>query len=168
MRPIFVIGLMSTVMIWLISQTGYSEMSNKFSWQEMLSWRLWQKKSVNEIAQEVTVIIESCSSGSGVIFQKDGNTYSVLTARHVVSNEDKAGNDVDCLVITPDGERHTAKANKFKVYEGLDLAVMQFERSKDYPLGELEKSEKATLAGLTQLAQRERPNSTNALFVSQN
>jgi tetratricopeptide (TPR) repeat protein len=133
--------------ILLLSQAGCTQNPNPFP---------WHKKSVNEIAQEVTVIIDSCNSGSGVIFQKQGNTYSVLTARHVVSND----NDVDCLVITPDEEIHQAKANKFKVYEGLDLAVMQFESSKDYPVGELEKSEKATLGQKIYIAGAPIPNET--------
>jgi tetratricopeptide (TPR) repeat protein len=140
MKPRFSAGLMGAVMILLLSQAGCTQ----------------KKKSVNEIAQEVTVIVDSCNSGSGVIFQKEGNTYSVLTARHVVSND----NDVDCLVITPDEEIHQAKANKFKVYEGLDLAVMQFESSKDYWVGDLEKSEKATLGQKIFIAGAPIPNQT--------
>ena len=138
MKPRFSAGLMGAVMILLLSQAGCTQ----------------KKKSVNEIAKEVTVFIDGCSWGSGVIFQKEGNTYSVLTARHVVSN------DVDCLVITPDGETHQAKANKFKVYEGLDLAVMQFESSKEYQRGELEKSEKATLGQKISIAGAPIPNET--------
>ncbi len=120
-------------------------------------------KPVNEIAQEITVFMDNCSSGSGVLFEKQGNTYSVLTARHVVRE------DVDCLVITPDGQRHQAKANKFKRYEGLDLAVVQFESDKKYQLGELEKSENATIGQIVYVTGAPEPNETiqkRALRVS--
>jgi S1-C subfamily serine protease len=53
---------------------------------------------VDEIARQITVRINSSKNGngSGVIFAKQGNTYSVLTASHVVSNPDKY------KIVTPD------------------------------------------------------------------
>ena len=111
-------------------------------------------KSVNEIAQGITVLIDGCSSGSGVIIEKQKNTYSVLTARHVVSE------NIDCLVITPDGERYQAKATEFKRYEGLDLAMMQFESTNSYPVADLEKSKAVTIGKTVYVAGAPAPNET--------
>ncbi len=44
-------------------------------------------EQVGEIAQGITVLIENTDikeNGSGIIVQKQGNTYTVLTAAHVV------------------------------------------------------------------------------------
>jgi hypothetical protein len=40
--------------------------------------------SVEQKALQVAVIIDGCGAGSGVIYQKQGNIYQVLTNRHVV------------------------------------------------------------------------------------
>ncbi|MBE9124875.1 MULTISPECIES: tetratricopeptide repeat-containing serine protease family protein [unclassified Coleofasciculus] len=101
---------------------------------------------VYKIADKVTVFIDECSSGSGVIFKKQGKTYSVLTARHIVSN------DKDCRVITPDGQDHSAKAGKFKRYEGLDLAVVQFESSNNYTVAKLGNSEEVSIGKIVYVA----------------
>lgn len=101
---------------------------------------------VYRIADKVTVLIDECSSGSGVIFKKQETTYSVLTARHLVSN------DHDCRVITPDGQEHLAKANQFKRYDGLDLAVVQFESSNDYTVAKLGNSEEVSIGKMVYVA----------------
>jgi S1-C subfamily serine protease len=54
---------------------------------------------VNDFARQVTVLIVRQASGSGVIVQRDGNTYPVLTARHVVAIADEYD------IIAPDSKR---------------------------------------------------------------
>ncbi len=112
------------------------------------------QKSPSEIAQEITVLIDGCSLGSGAIFKHENNRYFVMTARHVVSK------DVDCLVITSDKERYTAKKNNFTYYQGLDLAVIEFESDKSYPVGKLGKSEAVTIGKTIYVAGAPLPNET--------
>ena len=56
---------------------------------------------VNDIAKPITVMIGGLDGkGSGVIIAKNGNTYTVLTANHVVK---KAGYGI-YEIITHDGQ----------------------------------------------------------------
>ncbi|MTJ42704.1 hypothetical protein [Dolichospermum flos-aquae] len=63
---------------------------------------------VNDIAKPITVMIGGLDGkGSGVIIAKDGNTYTVLTAHHVVK---KAGYGIYELIThdwakIPDGKQ---------------------------------------------------------------
>ena len=41
---------------------------------------------VNRIASEITVLIDGINPGSGAIVARNGNTYYVLTAKHVVGH----------------------------------------------------------------------------------
>ncbi|MBD2563125.1 MULTISPECIES: serine protease [Nostoc] len=88
---------------------------------------------VNNIAQTVTVRIDGDGVGSGVIFERKGETYFVLTNRHVVSRDGRY-------------EIHTQDGGKYPVYyskelPGLDLAVLQFNSNKSYPIANLGNSD---------------------------
>ena len=111
-------------------------------------------ESVNEIAPQVTVRIDGCASGSGVIVKKAGNTYSVLTARHVIESNQ------DCLVVTADQEQHQAKAETFQRYQGLDLALMQFTSDSNYRVAKLGNSETATIGKVVYVAGTPTANET--------
>lgn len=98
-------------------------------------------KKVDDIAQQVTVRIDyqengEAINGSGTIIGKEGNTYSVLTACHVVSRACKPENLIDNWVITmPDGEKITVKLGKDAVTilnPDIDVAVIRFNSSKNY------------------------------------
>ena len=82
---------------------------------------------INNIARQVTVnIAGSDGKGSGVIINRQGNVYSVLTAFHVVA---KSG---DYRVITGDGESHSI--DQIERLPGLDLAIVSFTSPKEYRL----------------------------------
>ncbi|MHC5594492.1 MAG: tetratricopeptide repeat protein [Nostoc sp.] len=88
---------------------------------------------VNNIAQTVTVRIDGDGIGSGVIFEHKGETYFVLTNRHVVSKDGRY-------------EIHTQDGGNYPVYyskelPGLDLAVLQFNSKKSYPIASLGNSD---------------------------
>ncbi|WP_254563881.1 tetratricopeptide repeat-containing serine protease family protein [Oscillatoria sp. HE19RPO] len=94
-------------------------------------------EEVQTIAQQITVTINpgARNAGSGFIIARDGNTYYVLTARHVVENLD------GYLIMTGDGERYTFEQDEYstrvrKIYEK-DLAVVQFTSDRDYPTARL-------------------------------
>lgn len=83
---------------------------------------------VRQIASPITVMISNqVSGGSGVIVAKKGNTYTVLTNRHVVE-EGKA-----YQVKTSDQTAHE-RARVIKSFQDVDLAVLQFESPKVYPV----------------------------------
>ena len=59
---------------------------------------------VAKLAKAITVQIHNKNgSGTGVIIKKEGNTYTVLTAKHMVENQDKY------QIITPDGQRYATQ-----------------------------------------------------------
>ncbi|NJK47901.1 hypothetical protein HC931_06745 [Candidatus Gracilibacteria bacterium] len=90
-------------------------------------------KEVDEIAQQITVRIDSKNNGngSGVIVAKDENTYYVLTAAHVVKNSDTY------TLVAPDGQKHLLDASKITLFKGVDLAVVQFASSRTYTVATL-------------------------------
>jgi tetratricopeptide (TPR) repeat protein len=90
-------------------------------------------KQVDEMAQQITVLINSKNNGngSGAIVAKEGNTYYVLTAAHVVKNPD------NYTLTAPDGTQYNLDARQMTVLEEVDLAVVQFTSQKTYKLATL-------------------------------
>jgi tetratricopeptide (TPR) repeat protein/S1-C subfamily serine protease len=79
-------------------------------------------------ARLVTVRIEygKGENGSGVIVAKDGNSYSVLTAEHVVK-------DIQNLRVTTHDQRtYTISPSEIKRSAGTDLAVVKFTSTQPY------------------------------------
>ncbi|MGB3266942.1 MAG: trypsin-like peptidase domain-containing protein [Microcoleus sp.] len=101
---------------------------------------------VKTVAKEITVRIQGPKGGSGVILEKQGSTYYILTNWHVV---DKAG---DYEVVTPDGKAHSVYYSLVRRVPGIDLAVVPFSSTQSYPLAQLAnssatKGNKAYVAG---------------------
>ena len=87
---------------------------------------------VNDIAREITVLIRGEQShGSGVIIQKTGNTYYVLTAEHVVRSKD------DFKIVTADKQAYSIDYSKVKRIAGVDLAIVKFTSEKNYPIAKI-------------------------------
>jgi serine protease Do len=87
---------------------------------------------VNDIAREVTVLIRGeRGHGSGVIIQKTGNTYYVLTAEHVVRQKD------DFKIVTADKQAYSVDYTKIKRIDGVDLAIVKFTSDKNYPIAKI-------------------------------
>jgi tetratricopeptide (TPR) repeat protein len=92
---------------------------------------------VEQIARQTTIQITKCDwtkptlreRGAGVIIQKNGNTYQVLTVAQAVRTS-------GCELVTPDGssyrvDRVQALPNRS------DLAVISFTSNKNYPVAKL-------------------------------
>jgi tetratricopeptide (TPR) repeat protein len=77
-------------------------------------------QNVYQVAKQTTVLIGGQNPGSGVIFAKAGNTYYVLTAKHVVATPD------EYEIIAADGKRYPVDYNKIKKLPNIDLAVIEF------------------------------------------
>jgi tetratricopeptide (TPR) repeat protein len=99
---------------------------------------------VAQIAKQSTVRINSENSpGSGVIIQKKNNTYTILTAGHVVRNR-----QATYKIVMADGESQVAK--NIQVFANqVDLAVLEFTSPKNYPVPKLSKDSTQTAEGST-------------------
>ncbi|NJN39560.1 MAG: trypsin-like peptidase domain-containing protein [Acaryochloridaceae cyanobacterium CSU_3_4] len=73
--------------------------------------------------------------GSGVVIAKTGNTYYVLTAKHVVATAD------EYEIIASDGKRYTLDYRQVKSFPGIDLAVVQFQSNQNYAIARLGNSD---------------------------
>ena len=90
---------------------------------------------VGKVAKQVTVAIKSTESeyGSGIIIQHQGNTYTVLTAAHVLKNAGSGYN-----LTTPDGQTYQLQAATVKKFPSqVDLAVAQFTSDRTYPIAKI-------------------------------
>ncbi|MBS9396055.1 MAG: serine protease [Dolichospermum sp. LBC05a] len=92
---------------------------------------------VAKMAKQITVLIDSKSPGSGVIVKRSGNTYTVLTAGHVVASKNKAE------IVTPDGKRYQLNYSTVKPLPGVDLATCQFTSSNNYPVAKIGNSDQS-------------------------
>jgi tetratricopeptide (TPR) repeat protein len=98
-----------------------------------------QAQSVEEVAKvasAISVKIESgdkATQGSGVILQKQGDLYTVLTAAHVV----KGGNTFS-LTTAIDNQSHAVMASSIKrSTSDIDLAIVQFRSDKNYKVAKI-------------------------------
>ena len=112
-------------------------------------------------AKQITVRIDSSSggNGSGVIVAKQGNTYTVLTAAHVVCQKDDSSSCIDYNydIVAPDGKKYPVDLDRVKRQEGVDLAVVRFDSSEQYQIAELasypiNKSDAVFVAGYPKLS----------------
>ena len=87
---------------------------------------------VNDIAREVTVLIRGEQShGSGVIIQKSGSTYYVLTAEHVVRRND------GFKLVTADKQAYSIDYSQVQKIKGVDLAIVKFTSDKNYQVAKI-------------------------------
>ncbi len=90
---------------------------------------------VNNIAEQITVRIDSKNNGngSGVIIAKQGQTYYVVTAAHVLKNPD------NYQIIAPDGKRYAVLPENIFKSEGLDLGLVKFNSNQTYSVATITK-----------------------------
>jgi tetratricopeptide (TPR) repeat protein len=91
--------------------------------------------NVYKIAKATTLLIEGQASGSGVIISKVGNTYFVLTAKHVVQSQQ------EYTVTTSSGKKYPLDYKQIKKLANLDLAVAQFTSNENLSVAQLGNSE---------------------------
>ncbi|MEA5582756.1 serine protease [Nodularia harveyana UHCC-0300] len=101
-------------------------------------------REVAQIAVPTTVRIDSSAGtnagGSGVIIAKNGNTYTVLTANHVVASQAQ-----EYTIYTSKKKTHavTSVQNLQKTETSPDLAIVKFESSEEYPIAPITNSDEA-------------------------
>jgi tetratricopeptide (TPR) repeat protein len=93
---------------------------------------------INDQARRMTVRIENSGGvGSGVVIAKEKNNYYVLTAKHVVQDEESRTHKKfdNNQITTYDQDEHLI--NSTVVAEGVDLAVVKFSSNNRYPTAQL-------------------------------
>jgi len=94
--------------------------------------------AVNASARDITVLITSDqNTGSGAIIARTGKTYTVLTARHVVRHP------IQYQLRTPDKQTHPIHPDQIHPLEGVDLATLEFNSDRTYPIARLADSDLA-------------------------
>ena len=93
-------------------------------------------------AKGFTVRIDSSSqaNGSGAIIAREGKTYTVLTADHVLCekiSEEKTCADYTYTLTTSDGKTLPLDRKTIIRQEGVDLAIFTFESNENYPVAEI-------------------------------
>jgi WD40 repeat protein len=96
------------------------------------------EQAIASMAKDVTVVINGQNPGSGVIVSKQGNTYYVLTAKHVVATQD------EYEIVTSDAKSHKLDYSTVKKLPGVDLALVQFTSDQNYRVAELGDSDQGT------------------------
>ena len=94
-------------------------------------------QDISNIARQITVRIESTEPGSGVLISQQGNTYYVLTTKHVVDQSDNYS------VITPNGVVHSIADIDIRRIPGVDLAVLSFTSNQAYSVATIGDSNSA-------------------------
>ncbi|MCG9891560.1 MAG: tetratricopeptide repeat-containing serine protease family protein [Thermosynechococcaceae cyanobacterium MS004] len=93
------------------------------------------KVQVSKLAQSVTVMIQNAQnpqdSGSGIIIKRDGQTYTVLTAHHVVQRSSAF------KVMTPDKKFYPMMQGSVQALPGVDLALVKFNSSEAYAISKM-------------------------------
>ncbi len=99
-------------------------------------------RQVRDTAKAVTVLVSpQSSSGSGVLIKQEGNSYYVLTAKHVMEST-RAGEEAD--VVTADGQSHPINTQAILYLSGVDLALIRFDSDRTYSVATLSNSESIT------------------------
>jgi S1-C subfamily serine protease len=93
-------------------------------------------KSVYQIANQSTVLIDGQAPGSGVIISRVGNTYYVLTAKHTVATRD------EYTIVTANAKKFPIDYNRVRPVGNLDLALVQFTSNEVFSVARLGNSEK--------------------------
>jgi len=105
---------------------------------------------VSKTAKEIVVLIEGQGApGSGTIISRQGNRYSVLTAKHVVANIN-AGEEG--YITTHDGQRYRFTSAAIQKLPGVDLATIEFRSDRSYAIAQMGNSNRATEGTLVYVA----------------
>jgi tetratricopeptide (TPR) repeat protein/V8-like Glu-specific endopeptidase len=103
---------------------------------------------VGEIATAIIVEIKTANKiGSGILLQRQGDTYTVLTAAHVVNGNNTFN------IKTADNQIHQAVASSIKqAGKNIDLAVMKFRSDKTYAVAKVGTSNEMKVGSLLYVA----------------
>jgi S1-C subfamily serine protease len=113
--------------------------SSKNTQDIFYSYSEFSRANIQKLATSTTVRIlifnksgTVITSGSGVIVQKQGNIYTVLTNLHVLQFADHA------VILTPEGLQHSLMSQSYAAKFGdNDMAIAQFFSSQQYEISQI-------------------------------
>jgi tetratricopeptide (TPR) repeat protein len=95
--------------------------------------------TISQMAKKITVLVRATNEsgqpayGSGVIIKRQGNTYTLLSARHVLSK-----GFTDRKIKTADNQEHPIDPRKIRLFpKNIDLAVVEFTSTINYPVAQI-------------------------------
>jgi S1-C subfamily serine protease len=105
---------------------------------------LWQllMPNVSYVAKTIAVRIDGANSGSGVIIERQGDRYVVLSNWHVVSSSNSLIPTKSFTLGTIDGRKHLVSAGKIARVGKLDLAILEFKSKYRYPIATFANSDR--------------------------
>jgi tetratricopeptide (TPR) repeat protein len=106
-----------------------------FAFVQVQAAQAISKAEISKTAQNITVMIQDAqnpkSSGSGVIIKREGQTYTVLTAQHVLQSS------TDFTVMTPDDKKHPMIQGSIQTFPNVDLALIRFTSANVYSVAKI-------------------------------
>ncbi len=134
MSRLFLVGILSSASILLTPSQLTIAQSQQLTTEE-----------ISAIAQPITVRIDGTDRGSGVIIDKSGDIYTVLTNWHVLSNEE-GQYEGQYTVQTYDGRKYTVDCSQVQqLSKPIDLAIVRFKSTKYYQIAQLGDSKELLL-----------------------
>jgi tetratricopeptide (TPR) repeat protein len=105
------------------------------------------REAIASIARQTTVRISSGANnyGSGVVIQKRGNEYILLTAKHVVAKKGKVYSQLKLLTTT--GGRSTIKDVRL-ASKDVDLAIVRFTSDRSLPVAKIARNSDEITEGM--------------------
>jgi tetratricopeptide (TPR) repeat protein len=108
------------------------------------------KAEVSKVAQSITVMIQNAQNpretGSGVIIKREGETYTVLTAHHVVEQSS------NYQLMTPDNQQYLMVQGSIQLLPGVDLALIRFKSNRSYSIAKMGDSTQSSLGSASFVA----------------
>jgi tetratricopeptide (TPR) repeat protein len=102
--------------------------------------------TISQMAKKITVLVKAIDGngnntfGSGVIIKRQGNTYTLLSARHVL-NKGFTGRKIRAN----DGQEYAIDPGKIRLFpKNIDLAVVEFTSTANYPVADVGSSAAVT------------------------
>ena len=105
--------------------------ASPFLWSNQVKAAQMSPSEVSQVAKQVTVLISGQNPGSGVIIDRKGDTYKVLTAHHVVNTPD------EYYVVPNDGKEYQLDYKRVRRLPNTDLAILEFKSPTAYPTATL-------------------------------
>lgn len=138
-----VIAVIALSKIKLLSSYAGNIRSSKINWH-LIASAIAQDIPSSEIDPEVSSsseiyqllksstvrVVKADSAGSGVIINREGSTYLVLTNWHVVDSKNP-------LILTADDQQHQLVQPPQQI-ENVDLALLKFYSEVEYPIAKVE------------------------------
>ena len=104
-------------------------------------------EELSQTTREITVLINRSDgqNGSGVIISKNEDVYYVLTANHVIKDQENRDGKIEYTVVAHDKKAYEIDYDTVKpLPNNLDLAIFEFTSQEKYPVATIANSDLMT------------------------